>query len=383
MRFIVGEGGLLFSYGSLRNGEILDYRFFWMGRSSGKKDYLVRYGIFNPLFRIFEDVDLPFRLSKHGLKVVYNKKAVTYMMRPIDFEDFCRRCIQQGKAYYLCSLLHPEPEIQKFCLMEDINNSILQVKKDFSLFIHQAKELNRLANQQINSGIPLDQPFKRLLHEAYGKAFWACRIKGMMEERSQNRPPVNRNNKITFLLDPIRRKDDFSVVAIICVYNEEDIISQTLEHLIQNGVWVYLLDHHSTDQTIREASKWLGQGLLHMETFPEESGFSEDYREVFSLPSHYPTGRTAPPGIGRRLGYALRRRSISGIPLAGADPAGTRLVDTLGFNAVNFEYLNFWSTDDDSLPGQDVRDFIRYYEPATELDKPRINAWKNFGQAID
>ena len=83
------------------------------------------------------------------------------MIRPMILKILCRRCIQQGKAYYLCSLLHRDPGIQKFCLMEDLNQKISQVKKDFiCLFMHQAKELNQLANKQINSGLPLDSPFR-------------------------------------------------------------------------------------------------------------------------------------------------------------------------------------------------------------------------------
>jgi hypothetical protein len=381
MDFIVGEGELLFSYGSLNHGDILDYRFFWMGRSSCKKSFLMKYGTFNPLFRIFEDVDLPFRLSKHGLKMVYNQKAVTYMIRSFQFEDFCRRCIQQGKAYYLCSLMHPETEIQQFCLLEGINQSIAKVKNDYERFLHQARELESVAQDQIESGIPLDDHFRKTLYQAYGQAFWACRIKGIMEERKALQP-IDACRQPVYLLDAV--EPDFKVVAIICAFNEGDIIHQVLEHLIANEIYVYLLDHHSTDNTVEEASRWLGKGLLGIETFPEAGHFPERYKEIFSLEMilqrveqlhnllgadwylHYDADEFRdPPWPGMTLREAIQ------------------LVDTLGFNAINFEYLNFWPTEDTFLPGLKVHDFIEYYEPATDLDKPRINAWKNFGQEIN
>src|SRR5262245_11262649 len=62
--------------------------------------------------------------------------------------------------------------------------------------------------------------------------------------------------------------DPFRVVAIIAAYNEEDIVSPVIEHLIDNGVDVYLIDNGSVDGTVEAASQWLGRGLLDIETFP-------------------------------------------------------------------------------------------------------------------
>ena len=141
-------------------------------------------------------------------------------------------------------------------------------------------------------------------------------------------------------------------MAVICAFNEEDVIYHSLRHLIENGVAVYLLDHHSTDRTVEEASRWLGQGLLHIEQFPEESGFPDETRSVFSLAS-----------ITRRVEQLHRELGADWVMHYDADefrespwPGMTlrealRLVDTLGFNAVNFEYLNFWPTEDNYPPG--------------------------------
>ncbi|MCI5151334.1 MAG: methyltransferase domain-containing protein, partial [Candidatus Electrothrix sp. MAN1_4] len=56
--------------------------------------------------------------------------------------------------------------------------------------------------------------------------------------------------------------DDFRVIALIAAYNEVDVISSVIGHLVDNGIEVYLIDNRSTDDTVKEASTWLGRGLI-------------------------------------------------------------------------------------------------------------------------
>src|SRR3990172_7188962 len=62
--------------------------------------------------------------------------------------------------------------------------------------------------------------------------------------------------------------DPFRVVAIVAAFNEGDIISQVIGHLVENGIDVYLIDNHSTDDTVDQANNWLGRGLLDIEQSP-------------------------------------------------------------------------------------------------------------------
>ena len=61
---------------------------------------------------------------------------------------------------------------------------------------------------------------------------------------------------------------DFRVVAIISAFNEADIISPVIGHLVENGVDVYLIDNHSTDDTAEQARPWLRKGLLGIQVGP-------------------------------------------------------------------------------------------------------------------
>src|SRR5262245_13286108 len=73
----------------------------------------------------------------------------------------------------------------------------------------------------------------------------------------------------------------FRVIAIIAAFNEADIISQVIGHLVENGIEVYLIDNHSTDDTVAQARPWLGRGLLHIESFPLACSAEARAFEVF------------------------------------------------------------------------------------------------------
>jgi len=383
MDFIAGEGGLLLSYNQMPEDSYLNYQYFWVGASSCKRKFLLDHGLFNQAFKFgIEDTELGFRLSKHGFRMVYKEKASSHMTRPVGFEDFCRRSDLLGHGSFICSQLHPEPEVQAWCMMEGINQKWLRIKDSFDHLMEYACQLDQIANDLTENHLPLSPPFKKALYQAYGEAFEACKIKGIMEERNVQGISPAPCRELTFLLDPV--KNPFKVVAIICAFNEGDIIYQVIKHLVENGVLVYLLNHHSTDNTLEQASRWLGKGLLHIELFPDESDISSEYEKVFALRKITERVEQLHLELGADwyLHYdadEFRESPWPGMTLQEA----IRLVDTLGFNAINFECLNFWPTEDNYIPGKDVRDFIQFYEPAPLIDKPQIKAWKNFGQKID
>lgn len=170
---------------------------------------------------------------------------------------------------------------------------------------------------------------------------------------------------------------DFSVVAIIAAYNEEDIIGQVIADLIEQGVRVYLLDHASTDGTVAQAERYVGRGLLRIERLPEDPN-------IFAL-----------AGIVRRKEVLARELEADWFINADADEfrespwahrtlsEAIQLVDRLGHNAIDFELLNFWPTHDDFRPGDDVRASFRFYEPGQPWDKVQIRCWKKIDGPVD
>ena len=64
------------------------------------------------------------------------------------------------------------------------------------------------------------------------------------------------------------------MVALLATYNEERFVAGCLEHLLQQHVDVYLIDNCSSDQTVAIASRYLGRGLIGIETFPRTGMYS-------------------------------------------------------------------------------------------------------------
>jgi GT2 family glycosyltransferase len=120
MEYVTDIGQFLFAYRDLEDGQLLDFTYFWGGRSSCKRSLLMRNGKFDRRFSsILEDIELGYRLSRKGLRVKFNRFAVNYMIRPVTFDSFCQRCERQGQALYLLNRLHSDPVIQRYCRIPD------------------------------------------------------------------------------------------------------------------------------------------------------------------------------------------------------------------------------------------------------------------------
>ena len=153
MRYVTEIGRFLFAYGNLEDGQMLDFTYFWGGRSSCKRSFLAKHGVFNRQFRFgSEDVELGYRLSKFGFCVVFHRAAVSYMTRALTFEGFCDRCERQGEALCRFSRLHDDPIVQQYCQLADpfIDNRAVAVDPETrwsevaSLFREKVDEAGRV-----------------------------------------------------------------------------------------------------------------------------------------------------------------------------------------------------------------------------------------------
>ena len=171
--------------------------------------------------------------------------------------------------------------------------------------------------------------------------------------------------------------EKFSVTAIMAAHNEEDIIGLSIQHLVEQGVAVYLIDRGSTDGTVAEAERFVGKGLIGIEHFPAESDASAQDAQ------HSAWGRL----LERKQKLAqeldgdwfihhdadeFRESPWPHLDLCQA----IRWVQAAGYNAIDFAAFGFPPTDDTYRKGDDLRATFRYCEPAHRLDRLRINAWK-------
>lgn len=165
-------------------------------------------------------------------------------------------------------------------------------------------------------------------------------------------------------------------------YNEGDVISPVLSHLIDNGVEVYFLDNHSTDDTAEQAARWLGRGVIRVETFPAAPAASGepapfDWGAILRRKEELANELDADWFIHYDADE-IRESPWPGVSLADA----IRWVDRLGYNSIDFRVVNFPPIDNGFRRGLDPRTYFRYWEPPGEFDEVQIKAWKKGAAAI-
>src|SRR5579871_4777862 len=180
MHFATRVGHFLFSYPDIQHGQILGFSYFWGGRSSCKRSFLLQHGIFNPIFRFgCEDIELAYRLSKHNFRVVYNAHAITTMIRPYSFDQFCERLIKQGRSNFIFSQLHRDREVRDWSEVDDIKKWEL-LGPLYQIFRKSGRELDAAVRYKQQIGMATEEDWQ-MLHEAFWVAFRASKIKGMAE----------------------------------------------------------------------------------------------------------------------------------------------------------------------------------------------------------
>lgn len=178
------DHGTIFFYPRIRHGDLLDFSYFWGGRSSCKRAFLIEHGVFNPVFRFgCGDIELAFRLSKHGFRVVYDAKAVSTMVRALTIDDACHRVVCQGRSNHVFSGPHSDRAIEGRAEVTAPEEAWARLGPVFDTVVLAARHLDRLARLKMEFGFPLDESERTLLYEAYGTAFRAARLKGIHEAR--------------------------------------------------------------------------------------------------------------------------------------------------------------------------------------------------------
>ncbi|MTW21268.1 glycosyltransferase family 2 protein [Allochromatium palmeri] len=187
MRYVTGVGCQLFYYPSLKDGQELDFSFFWGGRSSCKRALLLEYGLFDPVFRFgAEDIELAFRLRKAGLRVRYNAQALSAMIRTLSVDDFARRCVLQGRSNWVFYQRHPYKLVRAWAQIDGVESEWTRIAPYYARLLDSARGLDRLANARAEQDLTLDPLATQLLHRAYAALFRASRIKGTVERMGED-----------------------------------------------------------------------------------------------------------------------------------------------------------------------------------------------------
>ncbi|GIV30329.1 MAG: hypothetical protein KatS3mg028_1395 [Bacteroidia bacterium] len=110
MKHIDGVGAQQFSYYYMREGQTYDFRHFYTCNVSIKRDFLFsekKWFDTDFIFAAFEDAELGYRLSKKGLKIVYQPQIVGYHYHYHTSISFSMRQYKSGLMSYLLIKKHP------------------------------------------------------------------------------------------------------------------------------------------------------------------------------------------------------------------------------------------------------------------------------------
>jgi len=166
-----------------------------------------------------------------------------------------------------------------------------------------------------------------------------------------------------------------TVVAIIAAYNEADIIELAVRDLIANGVFVYLIDDGSTDDTARPIEPLVGRGVIGIERLPDSAPTNGE--RTFSLERL--VRRKAQIAADLDADWFINHDAdeFREAPWAGVSLLeGIRRVDDAGYNAIDFVNLDFWPTPDRAEPGADVREAFTWYSEAAPYNRVQVRCWR-------
>jgi GT2 family glycosyltransferase/glycosyltransferase involved in cell wall biosynthesis len=180
MHYLTDVDKMLFSYGNLKPGERRNWQAFWEGRVSAKRSLLLRHGLHDQRLDYSIDVELAWRLSQHGLEVIYEPAARSFMARSVDFDAFCRRCEDKGRAGAAIAALHPEEEIARYLKLEGAEERWRAAQPGLEALVARVHKLEAELPASGGSGGQRDGRLKEL-HLAYRAAFQAHTAKGLAE----------------------------------------------------------------------------------------------------------------------------------------------------------------------------------------------------------
>jgi len=106
----INEYGLQFGYALISDTESVPFNFFYTSNISLPRRLLVDAGLFDTTFphAAWEDIEIAYRLTKEGMKILYRPEAVARHYHDITFRSFRRRQEKSGEAAAIFFERHPE-----------------------------------------------------------------------------------------------------------------------------------------------------------------------------------------------------------------------------------------------------------------------------------
>lgn len=106
----INEYGLQFGYRLIEDRESVPFNFFYTSNISIPRALLMEANLFDTSFpgAAWEDIEMAYRLTRQGLRIVYRPEAVARHHHDISFESFRNRQRRSGESAAVFYRKHPE-----------------------------------------------------------------------------------------------------------------------------------------------------------------------------------------------------------------------------------------------------------------------------------
>jgi GT2 family glycosyltransferase len=190
MHHVTEVGQQMFFYKGIEDGAMLDHTFFWGGRSSCKRSFLAQYGAFDQDFpAIIEDIELGFRLARHGFSVFHTRAAKSFMVRPVTYDEFAARCVKRGRALWLFADRHAEAAVKSYCRVEEALERWPALQPALEAKMDRVRELE-------HEPAPLGPEELTELDELYRWTFEALQVRGIVEAEAENSETARASSRV-------------------------------------------------------------------------------------------------------------------------------------------------------------------------------------------
>jgi len=251
------------------------------------------------------------------------------------------------------------------------------IRNSVSLFINSIS-LKKIAdyNSVFYSG-----KYFVVVHQKHDEVAAHCRqlglqfLEGTLKNGEQVSPLIIGGTDVNYKEQVHKRK----IAAIIHVFNESDIIGETIQFLISEGIHVHIIDNWSTDNSWEIITSF-PEEQVSRERFPFE-GPSDHYEWFKQLEySEQVASRLPFDWFIHYDADEFRYSPWQGVSLQNA----ISFVDELGYNAIDFTVLDFRFTTDNDAVTAGFEKNIPFFEfgkrPGHFL---QVKAWKKQNQPVD
>lgn len=173
---------------------------------------------------------------------------------------------------------------------------------------------------------------------------------------------------------------DFQVIALTAIYNEADIIRNSIEQLINSGIDVYIIDNWSTDGSYEIAAGFLGRGVFGLERFPPGGPSAvHDWEKILRRKEEL-AKELAGDWFIHNDADEIRESPWPNQSLKDA----IYRVDRLGYNTIDFTVLEFKPIDNGYRADEPLQTQFNFFEFGTRpgfFNQQRV--WKKTDETVN